>query len=308
MFKIGVLGFSEGNGHPFSFSAIINGFEEKGFADVGWPGIYDYLRRRPEEDFGIDGMTVTHVWMPQREMARALSMGCRVATVVDRPDQMLSHVDGVLIARDDWTSHLGLARPFLEQGVSVFIDKPLTLSADELEWFLPYVRSGKLMSCAGLRYAVELDPVRNGRGDYGGIRSIRCAVTNDWDKYGVHMIDAAFTMTAARPVSVRRLESATHESYFMEMDDGSTLLIEAHGPVGPLFNVSVVGRGKASTHDLRDNFSSFRRLLQDFVRMLRTGDAPIPPRDVELSIRTLMAGKFASVGGRPIRIDEPGQA
>ncbi|MEY3484043.1 MAG: hypothetical protein RLZZ218_878, partial [Actinomycetota bacterium] len=119
----------------------------------------------------------------QPEMARALSRGCRVATVVDRPDQMLSHVDGVLIARDDWTSHLGLARPFLEQGVSVFIDKPLTLSADELEWFLPYVRSGKLMSCAGLRYAVELDPVRNGRGDYGGIRSIRCAVTNDWDKY-----------------------------------------------------------------------------------------------------------------------------
>lgn len=308
MFKLGVLGFSEGNGHPFSFSAIINGFEEKGFSDLGWPGIYDYLRRRPDEDFGIDGMTVTHVWMPQPEMARALSRGCRVATVVDRPDQMLSHVDGVLIARDDWTSHLDLARPFLEQGVSVFIDKPLTLSADELEWFLPYVRSGKLMSCAGLRYAVELDPVRNGRGDYGGIRSIRCAVTNDWDKYGVHMIDAAFTMTVARPVSVRRLESATHESYFMEMDDGSTLLIEAHGPVGPLFNVVVVGRGKASTHDLRDNFSSFRRLLQDFGRMLSTGAPPIPPRDVELSIRVLMAGKLASVGGSPIRIYEPGHA
>lgn len=306
MFKIGVLGFSEGNGHPFSFSAIVNGFEDTAFADAGWPVIHDYLRRRPAEDFGIDGMAVTHVWMPQSDMARALSQCCRIDTVVDRPEQMLSQVDAVLIARDDWMSHLALARPFLEQGTAVFIDKPLTLAGDELEWFLPYVGSGKLMSCAGLRYAVELDPVRNGRGDYGGIRSIRCAVTNDWDRYGVHMIDAVFTLTLARPVSVRRLESEPHEAYFIEMDDGSTLLIETHGPVGPLFNIAVVGRGKASSHDLRDNFSSFRRLLQDFSHMLHTGEPPIPSKDVELSIRTLMAGKAATVGGRPIRIDDSG--
>lgn len=308
MFKLGVLGFSEGNGHPFSFAAIVNGFDDQAFGDTGWSGIHDYLLRRPAEDFGIDGLAVTHAWMPQRDMAQALSRGCRIDVVVESPDDMLSQVDAVLIARDDWMSHLSLARPFLEQGVAVFIDKPLTLAGDELDWFLPYVRSGKLMSCAGLRYAVELDPVRNGRGDYGGIRSIRCAVTNDWERYGVHMIDAVFTLTPARPVSIRRLEAATHEAYFLEMDDGSTLLIEVHGPVGPLFNVSVVGRGKASSHDLRDNFSSFRRLLQDFSRMLHTGEPPIPPLDVELSIRTLMAGKAATVGGPAIRINEPGHA
>lgn len=308
MFKLGVLGFSEGNGHPFSFAAIVNGFDDQAFGETGWPVIHNYLRRRSADDFGIDGLTVTHAWMPQRGMARALARGCRIGAVVETPDEMLSQVDAVLIARDDWESHLGLARPFLEQGVAVFIDKPLTLAGEELDWFLPYVRSGKLMSCAGLRYAVELDSVRNIPSDYGGIRSIRCAVTNDWERYGVHMIDAIFTLTPARPISVRRLEASTHEAYFMEMDDDSVLLVEPHGPVGPLFNVSVVGRSKASSHDLRDNFSSFRRLLQDFSRMLHTGEPPIPPRDVELSIRTLMAGKAAAIGGPAIHIADFGRA
>lgn len=305
MFKLGVIGFSEGNGHPFSFSAIVNGFDDQGFGEAGWPVIHDYLRRRPTSDFGIDGLSVSHVWMPQREMAMALARACRVGTVVESPADMLAQVDGVLIARDDWLSHMALARPFLEHGLAVFIDKPLTLSETELEWFLPYVRSGRLMSCAGLRYAVELDPVRNGRGDYGGIRSVRCAVTSDWDRYGVHMIDAALTLTAARPISIRRLPARSHQVYFLELDDGSSLLIEVHGPVGPLFNVSVVGRGKTSVHDLRDNFSSFRRLLIDFKNMLETRQPPISPKDVEISIRTLIAGKIATENGLPIPIQYP---
>jgi hypothetical protein len=305
MKKIGILGFSEGNGHPFSFAAIINGFDKDRFGAAGWPIIHDYMMRRPAEDFGIDDLSVTHVWMPQPEMATTLSNACNVETVVNTPDKMMEQLDAVIIARDDAESHMSLARPFLEHGLSVFIDKPLTLNEQELDWFMPYVLSGKLMSCAGLRYAVELDPVRNGQGDYGGIRSIRCAVTNDWDRYGIHMIDAAFTLTKARPRKIRRLEATKHESYFMEMDDGSTLLIETHGQVGPLFNVSVIGQGKVSTHDLRDNFSSFRRLLHDFSKMLQTGEPPIPPYDVELSIRTVIAGKLASPGGEAIPIPQP---
>lgn len=302
MFKLGVLGFSDGNGHPFSFSAIINGFDCEAFGDVGWPVIHDYLMRRPLGDFGIEGLAVTHAWMPQDAMACSLARACRIREVVGRPELMLGAVDGVLLARDDWQSHQPLARLFLEQGVAVFVDKPLTLDAAELEWFLPYVVAGRLMTCAGLRYAVELDPVRNGLGDYGGLRSIRCAVTNDWERYGVHMLDAIFSVSPARPISVRRLPCGSHAAYFLEMDDGSTLLIEAHGAVGPLFNVSVVGRCKSSSHDLRDNFSSFRRVLVDFGRMLHTGKPPIPARDVELSIRTLIAGCDAEVGGPAVPV------
>jgi hypothetical protein len=298
MFKLGVIGLSEGNGHPFSFSAIINGFDDELFGDVGWPVIHKYLRRQRAESFGIKHLAVTHVWMPKKAVSRKLSAACRIPTVVDRPQDMLDVVDGVLILRDDWSSHMPLAKTFLEKGVPVFVDKPLTLDAAELDWFLPFVEEGKLMTCAGLRYAVELDCVRHGMGEYGRIQSIHCAVTNDWEKYGVHMIDAIFSIVSARPISVRRHNAGSHDVYSLEMNDGSSLVIEVCGNVGPLFNISVVGQEKASSHDLLDNFSSFKRLLQDFSQMLVDGKPPIPLEDVEMSIKTLIAGRNAEVSGR----------
>ena len=30
--RVGMIGMSEGNGHPFSFSAIINGYDDDGLA------------------------------------------------------------------------------------------------------------------------------------------------------------------------------------------------------------------------------------------------------------------------------------
>jgi glycine/D-amino acid oxidase-like deaminating enzyme len=60
--RVGILGVSEGNGHPFSFSAIINGYDDAGLAASGWPGIYDYVRRRDASEFGIGELQVTHAW------------------------------------------------------------------------------------------------------------------------------------------------------------------------------------------------------------------------------------------------------
>ena len=39
--RVGIVGLSEGNGHPFSFSAIINGFSDVGMAAAGWSGRVD---------------------------------------------------------------------------------------------------------------------------------------------------------------------------------------------------------------------------------------------------------------------------
>ncbi len=73
---------------------------------------------------------------------------------------MLGNVDAVIIARDDHETHLELARPFLEAGLPVFVDKPLSLDLEALRFFRPYLEAGKLMSCSGMRYARELDELR----------------------------------------------------------------------------------------------------------------------------------------------------
>ncbi|KKR96059.1 MAG: oxidoreductase domain-containing protein, partial [Candidatus Uhrbacteria bacterium GW2011_GWF2_41_16] len=43
MLKLGVIGMSEGNGHPYSWSAIVNGkYNEKEMANCGYAGIPVY--------------------------------------------------------------------------------------------------------------------------------------------------------------------------------------------------------------------------------------------------------------------------
>ena len=56
MLTLGVMGMSEGNGHPYSWSAIINGdYDEKAMADCSYPVIPAYLKAN-RDTLGIDRM------------------------------------------------------------------------------------------------------------------------------------------------------------------------------------------------------------------------------------------------------------
>ena len=47
--KVGIIGFSEANGHPYSFSSIINGYNEKNYQKSNWKLILNYLKKQPEK-------------------------------------------------------------------------------------------------------------------------------------------------------------------------------------------------------------------------------------------------------------------
>ena len=51
MIKLGIIGFSKNNGHPYSFSAIINGYDKKYFKKVGYPQILNYLEKQKKKIF-----------------------------------------------------------------------------------------------------------------------------------------------------------------------------------------------------------------------------------------------------------------
>ena len=135
MKSFGIIGLSEGNGHPFSYGSIINGYSPEGLAASGWPGIYEYVRRRHASEFGLDGWTITHAWTQDPESTKKLCAACRIPHGVGDYREFLGKVDAVIIARDDYETHFQMARPFLEAGLPVFIDKPLSLEVSELRAF-----------------------------------------------------------------------------------------------------------------------------------------------------------------------------
>lgn len=299
----GIIGVSEGNGHPFSYSSIINGYSPEGLAASGWPGIYEYVRRRHASEFGIFDWSVTHAWTQDPAITEKLCAACRIPNGIQDYHELLGKVDAVIIARDDFENHLAMSKGFLEAGLPVFIDKPLSPNPADLAFFKKYLESGQLMSCSGMRYARELDIARATLPEFGRIRLIRGAIVLSWEKYGVHLLDAIFAMDVARPVSVR-MADCEFDSASILLEDGTLLEIDALGESSPVFQVQIFGTKKTVAVDITDNFSMFRRMLWEFANSIRTGKPPIPVERTLDVMRVLIAGRISRKEGREVRLDE----
>lgn len=301
--SIGIIGLSEGNGHPFSYSSIINGYSPEGLAASGWQGIYEYVRRRHPSEFGLHGWSVTHAWTQDPESTEKLRAASRIPNGVSEYEEFLGKVDAVIIARDDYEAHFTMAMPFLKAGLPVFIDKPLSLDLDELRAFKPYLENGQLMSCSGMRYARELDEPRADLAAYGQLKLIRGAIVLSWEKYGIHLLEAALAITPAHPVSVR-MSPAEHASAAVLLDDGVLLQVDAMGECARTFHLEIFGTQRTGAFDIFDNFSMFRRMLWEFVQMIGTKKPPIPPERTLEIMRVLIAGRIARKENREVFLSE----
>ena len=301
--SIGIVGISEGNGHPFSYSSIINGYSTEGLARSGWPGIYDYVRRRHLSEFGFEGWKITHAWTQEPESTRQLCAACCISNCAEHYQDFLGNVDAVIIARDDYRTHREIAEPFLEAGLPVFIDKPLSVNLSELQYFKPYLEKGQLMSCSGMRYSRELDEPRTEWETWGQIKLIRGAIVRSWENYGIHLLDAVFSMSPARPLSVRMLGS-NHASAAIRLDDGSLVQIDALGDCARTFHLEIFGTKRTGAFDIVDNFSMFRRMLWQFLESIRSGQPAIPAEMTLEMMRILIAGKISREENREVSLDE----
>ena len=73
--------------------------------------------------------------------------------------------------------------------IPVFIDKPLSTKETELNFFKKYMYQGLLMSSSGFRFSDETKILKKEIKKIGNIKLIVANVSNDWRRYGVHMLD-----------------------------------------------------------------------------------------------------------------------
>lgn len=301
--NVGMIGISEGNGHPYSFSCIINGYDDDGLKSSGWGVIYSYISKREKSEFGFPGVKVTHVWTQDKNQSIKIAKAANIPHIAESYEEMIGKVDALIIGRDDYETHLPLAKRFLESGCFVFIDKPLSVDIGELKWFLPYLQAGKLMSCSGLKYAREIDDLKNSVLSLGEIKLVRGAVVNHFEKYGVHLLDAIFSCIYFNVKTVTAVP-AKHDSAILYNEDGSIIQIDALGPVTKVFQLDFFGTSGRYHAELQDNFTAFRRTLGCFFEMIKTGKPPIEP-DLTLGImKTIIAFNISRQENRTVHLKE----
>ena len=216
--------------------------------------------------------------------------------VVSKPDDVIGQVDAVVVATDDGDDHVRRARPFIEAGLPLFIDKPMATNLDDLRQFVKWQREGKvLLSTSGMRYAPEMklsDAQRMHLGDLRWITSFTCKT---WERYGIHALEAVYPLLGPGFVSAQTQQQSGSDIVHLRHQGGAQITLAAiHDAYGSFGGVHLYGTKGDLALKLTDTYSAFRAQLVAFIDMLRTGQ---PPFDFAQTIE-LMAIIIAGIESR----------
>lgn len=269
---LGVIGLSPGNGHPYSWSAIFNGYEKGPMENCGFPVIPRYLERRTFPDDCIEDAKVTHIWTQDKETSQKIATASKIEHIVEDYRDLLDKVDGVLLARDDCRRHLEFAEPFLRSGMPIYIDKPFAISTKDAEKLLSMQQyEGQIFSCSAMRYAPEFRD-RTNLESIGQILNLHAVIGKDWDRYAVHLFDAITALTGTVPEAERcrvfKRNSRTYALY--ELLNGTDMQVATLGDAAAPIEIRVYGQNGWTCIQLQDTFRAFKESLIQFVESIRT--------------------------------------
>lgn len=307
--RLAMLGMVDGNGHPYSWSAIINGgFDAAAMSRCPYPAIHQYLSAQPKAALGIPGAKVTHVWCDDPADATRVAEASLIPHCVGKPEDVLGHVDAVIIATDKPEEHLERARPFVEAGLPVFVDKPLTDRVDHLRQFARWQRGGKpVLSTSCMRYAVEFAQARQRLADLGELRLLTMTMCKSWERYGIHALEGVYPfLPPGGWVSASHRGDERHNVVHLRHAAGVEVVLpviaDLYGAFGCLGAYGTKGQFHAT---FGDTFGAFKAQLVAMVAWLRTGRLPFEfSETIELMQLVIAATRSRAEQGRVVPLGE----
>ncbi|MFV0336662.1 MAG: Gfo/Idh/MocA family oxidoreductase [Chthoniobacterales bacterium] len=300
--RLAMLGMIPGNGHPYSWSAIINGFDPAALADCPYPAIQDYMGKRNPEEVGIDGAEVTHLWTDNAEEASSVVAFAKIPNIVSRPEDVIGEVDAVIISTDDGSDHVRRARAFVEAGLPVFVDKPLATNREELTQFVKWQKGGaRILSSSGMRYAPKLEELEGEKWDW--MTNFTCKT---WERYGIHALEPIFRLVGPGFTQIRCEAQAGSDIVYCRHESGFQATVAAiHEAYGSFGAIHAYGAKEQKAILLRDTYASFRGQLVAVVEWLQTGVAPFPfEHTMEMMAILIAAQDSRERGGELIAVQD----
>lgn len=293
--KLGIIGLSDGNGHPYSWSAIFNGYNTLEMEECGYPVIPRYLEQQKWPDSQIKEADVIAIWTQDLELSNHIAKATNIENVVNNYTDMIGMVDAVLLARDDAENHLHFAEPFLKAGIPIYIDKPVALSLRDLEKLYSLEQyPGQIFTCSALRYSYELSLNTQEREDLGEILTISAFTPKSWNKYAAHIIepvlnnildkkDIPIKCVSAKPIN----PDSTAGSLIVHWDSGiQTNFFATDNALTPI-TIRICGTKGWKDLVFTDSFTAFREALQTFVTGILE-QTPMSPKSFNTQVVKLI--------------------
>jgi len=271
--RLGIVGFSAGNGHPYSWSAICNGFDGESIKTCDFPVIHEYLSKQVYPDNFIQDANVTHIWTQSLELSKHIAASARIPNIVESKEELIGLVDAILLARDDAENHYENSACFLNAGLPIYIDKPLALNQSEaLRLFKTRKYANQLFSCSALAYARELLLSQEDHDVLGQIKYVDAVCCNVWPKYAVHIIEPVLrnipyigTISNSHTQQIGAIQKLS-----VIWTSGIVTDFTCYGPEvsGPI-EIRYYGENSFKRTTFEDTFNAFKLALVDFLETVK---------------------------------------
>jgi predicted dehydrogenase len=230
--------------------------------------------------------------------------------ILERPEELIGRVDGILVEAVDGSVHLARALPFIGAGLPVWVDKPLTCSSAEARSLVEAAqRKGvPLLSASSLRYDLPVQDVLARREEIGavlGVDAYTPASTHPRNPglfhYAVHGVEMVYALMGPGCRRVRGVHQEGVDVVVGEWEGGRLATVRgtrtgSYGLGFTAFAEKKVVSGTSSRY-------FYREMLKRIVRMFETGESPIPGEElVEVVAFQEAANASMDQGGEAVQL------
>lgn len=265
--NLGIIGLSEGNGHPYSWSAIFNGYNSEYMKDCPFPVISEYLSKQTFPNDFISGAKVTHIWTQDRKISEHIAISSNIENISENMEDLIGKVDAVLLARDDYKNHYEMALPFINAGIPIYIDKPLAISNKEADKIYSLEKfKGQIFTCSAMAYAPELI-----RKDIGEVKYIDAVAIKDWNKYSIHIIEPVLKLFDYNSKIVKSCVNSFDncKTVTINFENGITTNFKTLYDCKCGFKITLYGTKGSQEIEFKDTYNSFKNALSEFVLIVK---------------------------------------
>lgn len=286
--RAGIIGYNEGNGHPYSFASIINGYDK----NQNWeryPQILNYLKLNQKEEENIPGISVTKIYAPQKNIATEIANCALIPIVAKEVDELFIDIDIVMVLSDEGDNHWEISKKFLEKGIPVFIDKPLCTNLTDLISFTPYLNDNLLLSCSGFLYHDRIVYLKS-KSEVNISYTIG-KTKIDWFKYGIHLLEPIIQIHKSKIRNIRNWKNEKdNDIAFIEFEN-NTYSIIIRDDSNDVFSIDVHFKDSESEIIVfNDNYTYFKNLIQDIIKFYQ-GERVLTPNHTIKVIEALIETK-----------------
>ena len=283
MYRVAILGCE--NSHADNFLKAV--LEDKIVSDVEFVGVYSdepETAQRLHQLFGVP--------------------------VADSYDAFVGKVDGVIITARHGDNHYKYAKPYLDSGIPMFIDKPITCTEEDAAGFMQALKGRNVPVCGG-SVCVLADYIRMLKqtvisGEQGNIIGgyLRAPVMmqspyGGFFFYSQHLVQVMTELFGCYPNSVQAFPNGKNYNCVVRYDDYDVNIAFTQGNFVYYASVSFEKAVLGDSYDCLDcfekEFMEFYRLLQGEAQKQSYEDFFAPVYVLNAIARSLESGKEETV-------------